>query len=109
MYYKDISAQPYSQNTTNIDYVIDVIALNNCNNLSVLDSDFAAQKFLKSEWVFYWDESIRMRYSDSDKSFALSLSFRKWCFTASHSALWSAMIFEIVLQYVIRDFSGWDH
>lgn len=53
MHYKDISAQPYSQNTTNIDYIIDVIALNNCNNLSVLDSDFAAQKFLKSEWVFY--------------------------------------------------------
>lgn len=99
---EDISAQPYSWDTTNINYVISVIALSNHNDLPALGSDFITQEPLESGWVFYWDESTKVRYSDSGKSFTLPLSFKKWCSAAS--ALKTGMIFEIVLQYVLRHF-----
>lgn len=75
--YEDVSARPYTLDTTNVEYVIDVIALGNHNDLLALGPDFAMQEPLESGWVFYWDGSNRVRYSSSGKSFALSLSFKK--------------------------------
>jgi len=75
--YEDVSARPYSRDTTNVDYVIGVIALGNHHDLPALGPDFAAQEPLESGWVFYWDGSTRVRYSGSGKSFALPLSFKK--------------------------------
>ncbi len=49
MRYKDVSARSYTLNTTNVEYIIDVIALGNYNNLSALDPDFVAQESLKSK------------------------------------------------------------
>lgn len=77
MRYKDISAQFYILDMTNVEYVIDVIALDNYNDLPALGLDFAAQEPLESEWVFYWDRSTRVKYSGSGKSIALPLSYKK--------------------------------
>lgn len=49
MRYEDVSARPYTLNTTNVDYVIDVIALDNYNDLLALNLDFVAQELLESE------------------------------------------------------------
>jgi len=75
--YEDVSARPYTLDTTNVKYVIDVIAFDNHNDLSTLGSDFAAQEPLESGWVFYWDGSTRVKYSGSGKSIALPLSYKK--------------------------------
>ncbi len=77
MRYKNVSARSYTLDTTNVEYVIGVIALGNYNNLSALDPDFAAQESLESGWIFYWDRSIRVKYSGSDKSIVLSLLYKK--------------------------------
>jgi len=46
--YEDVSARPYTLDTTNIDYMIGVITLGNYNDLLALGSDFAAQEPLES-------------------------------------------------------------
>ena len=75
--YEDVSAQPYTRDMTNVDYVIGVIALGRHDDLPALGPDFVTQKPLESGWVFYWDGNARVRYSGSGKSFALPLSFKK--------------------------------
>jgi len=75
--YKDVSARPYTLDTTNVEYMIGMIALGSHKDLPALGPDFAAQEPLESGWVFYWDGSTRVRYSGSGKSFALPLSFKK--------------------------------
>lgn len=77
MRYEDVSVRPYTLDTTNVDYVIGVIALGNHNDLPALGPDFTAQEPLESGWVFYWDGSTRVRYSGSGNSFALAPSFKK--------------------------------
>ena len=49
MRYKDVNILFYILNTTNVEYVIDVIAFDNYNNLSTLDSNFVIQESLKSK------------------------------------------------------------
>ncbi len=73
--YEAVSARPYTLDTTNVEYVIGVIALGNHNDLLALSPDFAAQEPLESRWVFYWDGSTRVKYSGSGKSIALPLSY----------------------------------
>lgn len=76
MRYEDVNARPYTLNTTNVEYVIDMFALDNHNDLSTLGSNFVAQESLKSEWVFYWDGSIKVKYSGSSQSILLSLFYK---------------------------------
>ena len=41
MRYKDVSVRPYTLDTTNVDYIISVIALGDYNDLPALGPDFA--------------------------------------------------------------------
>ena len=49
MRYEDVSERFYTLNITNIYYIIDMIAFDNHNDLSTLNSDFVSQKSLKNE------------------------------------------------------------